>query len=106
MPIYRNSVSRGWPSRVARLLGALLLPALLMSSCGGGVGEALLVPFITFQFEEVTAGAAGTNEEVHLNFSSDDVSQGKTSGSLTAKLTAGAQICDQATGTYSRKPCC
>ena len=102
MPIFRNKVSRNWTPCVAGWLATLMLPALLMSSCGGGVGEAaLVVPFITFQFEGVTTDAAGTREQVRLNLISDDVTQGKTSGSMTASLAAGQQFHADVTGTYS-----
>lgn len=102
MPIFRNKASRGWTPCVAGLLATLMLPALLISSCGGGVGEAALVaPFITFQFEGVTTDAAGTREQVRLNLISGDVDQGKTSGSMTASIAVGQQSHNNVTGSYS-----
>lgn len=98
MPIFRNR----W-SRVAGALAALMLPALLMSSCGGGVGEALVVPFITFQFEGVVTDAAGAHQQVRLNLVSDDVAQGKTRGAVKASLAAGQQFHSDVSGTYAGK---
>lgn len=102
MPMFRNSVARGWTACIAGLLATLMLPALLISSCGGGVGEALVVPFITFQFEGVSTDAGGTRQRVQLNLFSDDVTAGKTSGSLTANLrVVGVQEHLGVSGSYS-----
>lgn len=99
MATFHNRWPRGWMARVAGMLAALALPALLVSSCGGGVGEALVVPFITFQFEGVVTGG-GTPEQVRLNLVSADVAQGKTRGAITATLAAGAQSHNDVSGTY------
>lgn len=100
MLMFRNRLARRWSSYVAGSLATLMLPALLMSSCGGGA-EALVVPFITFQFEGVTTDAAGTREQLRLNLTSDDVAQGKTSGAMTASISAGQQFHNDVTGSYA-----
>jgi hypothetical protein len=99
MPIFHNRLLRGAASRLAGWL-AILLSALLMSSCGGGVGEALVVPFITFQFEGVVTDAGGKQEQVRLNLTSADVAQGKTSGAVTATLSVAQQFHNDVSGTY------
>lgn len=100
MPIFRNSGARGTAPRVAGLLATLALPALLLGSCGGGVGEAaLVVPFITFQFVGVVP-VAGQLEQASFNLVSPDIDQQKTSGSLTATLAIGNTRADSVTGTY------
>lgn len=101
MPIFRNSGARGAAPRAAAGLAALLvLPVLSMSSCGGGVGEAaLVVPFITFQFEGLVP-VAGTLERATLSLDSNDIAQGRTSGTLTANLAVGDTRAE-ATGTYA-----
>lgn len=107
MAIFRNEFARGGAtlraraSCVAGLLAALMLPALSMSSCGGGA-ELLVVPFITFAFEGVTTDSAGTRERVQLViFSSDNTEKGKTSGSLTANLQTASQTHLSVPGSYS-----
>lgn len=68
--------------RAAALL-VLLLP-LGLTSCGGGVAEALVVPFFTFQFEGVLTNAGGEREVVVLNFNLNPDQQGQTSGSFAS----------------------
>lgn len=97
---FLNSRSCGRAAGIAGVLAALLLPALLISSCGGGVGEALVVPFITFQFEGVNTDAAGVHEQVRLNLASDDVAQGKTRGTITASIAIGQHSNNAVTGSY------
>jgi hypothetical protein len=100
MSTSRNSVARGPAPRLAGLLGALVLPAMLLGSCGGGVGEAaLVVPFITFQFEGFVPIANGL-ERASFSLDSNDVAQGRTSGAITARLSIGDARAD-ATGTYA-----
>lgn len=100
MAVFHTRWSRRWGPRVAGVLAALVLPALLVSSCGGGVGEALVVPFITFQFEGVVTDAGSTREQVRLNLVSPDVAQGKSRGAITATLAAGQQFHNDVSGTY------
>lgn len=100
MPICRNSGARGAAPRAAAWLVTLMLPVLSLSSCGGGVGEAaLVVPFITFQFEGLVP-VAGTLERATFSLDSDDIAQGKTTGSLTANVAIG-DTRGQVTGTYA-----
>jgi hypothetical protein len=100
MPMFRNSISRGATSRIAGWLATLVLPVLMMSSCGGGGGEAaLVVPFITFQFEG-RVPVAGQLERATFSLDSNDVSQGKTTGNFTANLAIGNARAEGVTGTY------
>jgi len=100
MRIFRNSGARGTAPRVAGLLATLALPALLLGSCGGGVGEAaLVVPFITFQFEGLVP-VAGQLQRATFSLDSPDIAQGKTTGSLTANLAIGNTRADGVAGTY------
>jgi hypothetical protein len=101
MPIFRNSGTRLTAPRFAGLLAMLALPALLLGSCGGGVGEAaLVVPFITFQFEG-RVPVAGQLQRATFSLTSPDIEQKKTTGNLTANLAIGDTRADAVTGTYS-----
>jgi hypothetical protein len=100
MSMCRNRVSGGWAACSAGVLAALILPALLLISCGGGVVEALVVPFITFEFQGVSTDAAGAQQIVHLSLFSSDNDAGKTSGSLTANLHDDNQNFFAITGSY------
>jgi hypothetical protein len=93
MQVRLNEVRETWRNRAAdrrvvrsafkraAALLTLLLP-LGLTSCGGGVGEALVVPFFTFQFEGVLTGASGERQVVQLNL--NPAQQGQASGSFAS----------------------